>query len=127
MIKGEVNIQPVYLQHLNYISVDEDNVIEAVTDYLRAKVNRNQWIENEIIEEEVAVDLENRLTKFWLTRQKAINLTEKNLDKPDRGKLLYCECKIRNEVIRDIVPHVGTIAGTYHALVVAKSLGWHPR
>ncbi len=127
VIKGQVKIQPVYLQHLNHIAVDEDEIIEAVTDYLRAKVNRDRWIENEIIDEEIAVDLENRLTKFWRTRQKAINLTEQSLDEQDRGKLLFYDCKIRSEVIRDMAPPAGTIAGTYHALVEAKALGWHPR
>lgn len=127
IIQDQVKIQPRYLQHLNHIKVDEDEIIEAVTDYLRAKVNREKWIENEIIDEQIAIDLEDKLTKFWQTRQKTINLTEKTLDELDRGKLLFYDCKVRQEVIRDMTPPSGTISGTYHALVDSNSLGWHPR
>ena len=128
-IQGEVKVQPRYLQQLIHIKMDqdEDEIIEAVTDFLRAKANRDMWIENEIIDEAVAIDFEEKLTKFWTTRKKAIALTEKSLDEHEKGKLLFFDCKIRQEVIRDMSPPEGTIAGTYHALVEGKSLGWHPR
>jgi hypothetical protein len=127
VINDQLKIQPLYLQHLNHIKVDEDEMIEAVTDFLRAKVNRDRWIENEIIDEQVASDLEERLTRYWQTQQKTINLTERTLDEEDRGKILFYNCKVRQEAIRDMTPPVGTISGTYHALVEANSLGWHPR
>jgi hypothetical protein len=127
LIKDQVKIQPRYLQHLAHIRIDEDEIIEAVTDFLRAKSNRDMWIENEIINEEVAIDFEEKLTNFWNSKKRTIALTEKTLDEHERGQLLYYGCKVRQEVIRDMSPPEGTISGTYHALVESNSLGWHPR
>jgi hypothetical protein len=123
----QVKIQPRYLQQLSHIRADEDEIVEAVTDFLRAKTNRDKWIENEIINEDVAIDFEEKLTNFWNTQQKMIGLTERTREEHERGQLLFLNCKIRQEVIRDMSPPSGTIAGTYHALVEGKSLGWHPR
>ncbi|AMR29954.1 hypothetical protein A0256_00245 [Mucilaginibacter sp. PAMC 26640] len=127
LIQDQMKIQPRYLQQLSHIRADEDDIVEAVTDFLRAKTNRDKWIENEIINEEVAIDFEEKLTSFWNTQQKMIALTEKTREDHERGQLLFLNCKIRQEVIRDMSPPNGTIAGTYHALVEGKSLGWHPR
>jgi len=127
LIQDQVKIQPLYLQQLGHIQIDEDEIIEAVTDFLRAKANRDMWIENEIINEEIAIDFEEKLTKFWNTKKKTIALTEKTLDEHECGQLLYYDCKVRQEMIRDMAPPEGTISGTYHALVESKSLGWHPR
>lgn len=127
LIQDQVKIQPRYLQQLGHIQIDEDEIVAAVTDFLRAKANRDMWIENEIINEEIAIDFEEKLTRFWSTRKKAIALTEKQLDESERGQLLFFDCKVRQEMIRDLSPPEGTISGTYHALVEGKSLGWHPR
>jgi hypothetical protein len=127
LIQDQVKIQPRYLQQLGHIQIGEDEIVAAVTDFLRAKVNRDMWIENEIINEEVAIDFEGKLSKYWNSKQKTIAITEKKLDEYERGQLLYYECKIRQEMIRDMSPPEGTISGTYHALVESKSLGWHPR
>ncbi|RVT98473.1 hypothetical protein EOD41_16935 [Mucilaginibacter limnophilus] len=127
LIRDQVKIQPRYLQQLSHIRADEDEIVEAVTDFLRAKTNRDKWIENEIINEDIAIDFEEKLTGFWNTQQKMIALTERTREEHERGQLLFLNCKIRQEMIRDMSPPNGTIAGTYHALVEGKSLGWHPR
>ncbi|MHB1629234.1 MAG: ABC-three component system protein, partial [Bacilli bacterium] len=83
-------------------------------------------IENEIIDEDVAVDFERRLFQFWSTQRKRIAITEKQLGENEKGQLLLLDCKSRNETIRNMTPPSSTIPGTYHALADELTLGWHP-
>ena len=117
---------PRYLRQLEAINASDDTLVEAVSDFLRAKVNRHKWIENEIIDELVATDFETRLQRFWKNTRQLIELTDKDKHEYDRGMRLYLECKNRNETIRDMTPPFSTVAGTFHALSDAPGLGWHP-
>lgn len=125
-ISQQVKIHPCYLQQLDAIECDADDTIEAVSDFLRAKVNRDKWIENEIIDEDIASDFQAKLLLFWGNQKKRIELTERNLSTNEQGHLLLLDCKSRQETIRDMHPPSSTIAGTYHALADEPVLGWHP-
>ncbi len=117
---------PCYLKQLDVIGSSDDELIEAVIDFLKANVNRQNWIENKIIDEDIASDFESKLSKFWENKRKAIKLTQNNLSEEEQGQLLYIECKSRQETIRDMSPPESTIAGTYHTLANEPVLGWHP-
>jgi hypothetical protein len=125
-IEQQVKIHPCYLKQLDAIDCDVDDKIEAVCDFLRAKVNRDKWIENEIIDEDNASDFQENLISFWRNQKKRIKLTQEKLSTTEQGKLLLLDCKDRQETIRDMRPPSSTIAGTYHALADEPLLGWHP-
>ena len=124
-IQQQVKVKPLYLKQLDAIDSDIDDILEAVSVFLRAKVNRDKWIENEIIDESVAKEFQEKLISFWSNQKKRIELTQKSLSEKDRGQLLLLECKDRQETIRDMHPPTSTIAGTYHALADEPVLGWH--
>jgi len=125
-IQSQVKIRPRYLQQLEAIDTSVDEILEAVSDYLRANVNREKWIENEIIDEDVASDFESKHITFWNNQKIRIQITEKSLSEKEKGQLLFVDCKSRKETIRDMNPPNSTIAGTYHALADEPVLGWHP-
>lgn len=126
VIKQEMKIRPRYLKQLEAIDCTVDDTLEAVSDFLRAEVNRFKWIESEIIDETIADDFQERLLTFWKNSKKRIKLTQSNLNEIDQGQLLLLECKNRDEKIRDVSPPTVTITGTYHALANKPVLGWHP-
>lgn len=125
-IHSHVRIRPRYLRQLDLIGCEESEIIEAVSDYLRADVNRHKWIENELIDVDTATDFMNKLEGFWATQKKIIKITEKHLGEQEKGQLLLEKCKSRQETIRDMSPPDRTVAGTYHALAEESVLGWHP-
>jgi hypothetical protein len=125
-IQQQVKVRPCYLKQLEAIDCDVDDTLEAVADFLRAKVNRFKWIENEIIDETIANDFQSKLLAFWKNQKKRIELTESSSDEIRQGQLLLLDCKNRHETIRDMHPPSATIAGTYHALADEPILGWHP-
>lgn len=124
-IQSHIKVHPIYLKQLDAIGTSDDDILEAVSDFLRADVNRERWIESGIIDENVASDFETKLFNFWKNQRKRIDITEKSLTEEDKGQLLFTDCKSRTETIRDMSPPCSTIAGTYHALANKPVLGWH--
>ncbi|MCR4293551.1 MAG: hypothetical protein NUV76_11825, partial [Candidatus Kuenenia sp.] len=125
-VQAHVKVRPRYIKQLEVIGTSDDEILEAVSDYLRADVNRQKWIDNEIIDEDIAMDFESRLKDYWKNRKKRIQITEKNLNPKEQGQVLYNDCSSRQEPIRDMNPPASTITGTYHALADKPVLGWHP-
>ncbi len=125
-IENQKQIWPPYLEQLHAIEIDGDGILQAVTDYLRAKVNRLQWIESETLDIELMDDFQRRLVTYWQNRRQSIQITERTAKDTDRGKLLLLDCAARQETIRNINPPDSTISGTYHALADELTLGWHP-
>ncbi|WP_440960233.1 ABC-three component system protein [Paenibacillus nitricinens] len=125
-VQKHVKNRPIYLRQLESIELDENEILDAISDYLRADINFEKWIANEIIDDEIALDFEDRLTKFWGNQRKRIEITEKKLGDFERGQLLLVDCKSRAETIRDMTPPPSTIPGAYHALADDSILGWHP-
>lgn len=127
IVQPHIEARPLYLTQLEEIGLLEDDFIEAVTDYMKAETNRDMWIENEIIDADVADEFEERLVKFWKNNREIVLLTYSGrLTNEELGKLLLLECKVRQETIRDMSPPASMIAGTYHFLADEPSIGWHP-
>jgi hypothetical protein len=124
-VKKQIKERPIYLKQLEAIELTENEMIEAISDFLRADANLERWIENETIDDDIALDFEERLTKFWKNQRKRIGITEKNLNAVEQGQLLLSECNSRLETIRDMTPPASTIPGTYHALADEAEIGWH--
>lgn len=125
-VRNQVKTRPRYIKQLEAIDLTDEEIIDAVSDYLRADVNRQKWIDIEIIDEEVASDFESKLTKFWENQRKRIKIAEKKLGEIEQGQLLLIDCNSRKETIRDISPPSSTIPGAYHALADEPTIGWHP-
>ena len=126
MVRNQVITRPRYLQQLEAIDLKDEEILVEISNYLRADVNREKWIADEIIDVGIACDFESRLTIFWENQRKRIQITEKMLGEIEQGQLLLSDCKSRQEAIRDMVPPSSTIAGTYHALADEPAIGWHP-
>lgn len=126
-IEQHVKTKPYFIRQLEAIEATEDDILEAVTDYLRSKINLSKWIEDEIIDSEIADDFESRLQKYWKNAKTRIEITHKSLSESERGQLLCADCKSRQEPIRDMSPPISTIEGTYHSLANKPVLGWHPK
>ncbi len=119
--------RPTFVRQLDLINISEEQKLEAVADYLRADHNRNRWIENEFIDEDVARDFDCRLHTFWQTAQRKTEIVHKALPEAERGELVLGDCTVRQELIRGVEPPDRTVSGTYHALAHREELGWHPR
>ncbi|CAG1000776.1 hypothetical protein MTYP_02862 [Methylophilaceae bacterium] len=125
-VQYHIKTRPRYLKQLDAIDASDEEVLDAVNDFLRADVNRQKWIENELIDKDVALDFEAKLIKFWKSKRTELEIVNKNLRAEEKGKLLYSRCNSRVETIRDMAPPSSMIPGTYHALADKPIIGWHP-
>jgi hypothetical protein len=125
-ISKHLKERPVFIKQLEQINATDDEIQDAVKDYLKAKVNRYNWIAKDLIDEDTAIDFQSKLTDFWKNKQRSIAITYKTHEAHERGMLLYSDCRSRQETIKDQHPPSATISGTYHALANTADLGWHP-
>lgn len=126
-IKENAISRPTYVQQIEIIDHEEDEILEAVSDYLRATFNRAQWIEKEIIGESDIKDFEGRLLTHHTGSSRMIRLTEKESSEEIRGHKLLLNCQDHQAALANQTPPNKTISGTYHLLADKCQLGWHPR
>jgi hypothetical protein len=126
-ISGFIRVRPTYIKQLELIKCPDNDLVCAVSDFMRADINRAKWIENETLDEETARDFEGKLQSFWRNCLSDIEITQSGIAEEGRGKLLLSRCHARQESIRGISPPDRTIQGTYHTLADKKNVGWHPR
>ncbi|MFO1442053.1 hypothetical protein KDN24_02205 [Bacillus sp. Bva_UNVM-123] len=125
-IENELVILKNYLGQLDLIECDYTDKIEAISDYLRASINRTIWASHGDISESNLLIYEEELVKKWNNKRKIINLTEKSLSPEEKGNLLYLRCKDDSLNIDYLsVPGFFT-PGCYHALSDDLIIGWHP-
>lgn len=125
-IQKQLSIRPCYIRQLDFVECSDDEIVEAVSHYLRADVNLHNWIEKEIIDEDIAQTFNDELKGFWGNQKKRIAITEKKISEVERGQLLLIDCKSKQVEIRGEQPPYPTIPGAYHSLANEKVLGWHP-
>jgi hypothetical protein len=125
-IATHLSLRPTYLRQIELIQGTDDDLLEAVTDFLKAKVNRDRWIEDDVIDEPLASDFEEKLLRFWKNTKKKIDITLSSRTVEERGDVLMRDCLTRSETIRGESVPDSTVAGTYHALADQPALGWHP-
>jgi hypothetical protein len=125
-IQSHLSIRPCYIRQLDVVGCSDEDIVEAVSHYLRADVNLHKWIENEIIDEDIAQAFSDELKGFWSTQRKRIEITEKKLSDVEKGQLLLGDCKSRQVNVRGETPPYPTIPGAYHSLANEPALGWHP-
>ena len=119
--------RPPYIRQLEAVGSDDDDIQLAVTDFLKAKVNRLKWIEQELIDEPAAREYEEKLTDFWKSQRKTVDITHSQLSDEKKGRLVFHLCRVRQQSIKNQDPPPATTAGTYHLLSNSFSIGWHPK
>ncbi|WP_414004168.1 ABC-three component system protein [Pseudomonas sp. S1Bt23] len=77
------------------------------------------------MDEVSAAEFESKLHRFWKNTKSTIRISNSSLAPEDRGRLLYNECQVRQEKIKNSELPDSTVAGTYHALANGSKLGWH--
>ncbi|MCF0069773.1 hypothetical protein LZD49_04770 [Dyadobacter sp. CY261] len=125
-VKKHLLERPLFVKQLEGIDADDDVIQDAVLDFIRAKANRDSWIEKELIDEPEAADFEAKLYEFWKNQRMKLGITHKSASHEEIGMLLFLECRSRQETIKDQNPPSATVSGTYHSLANGPVIGWHP-
>lgn len=123
-IDGEKKALRKYIEQLEIIEVNNDSILEAINNYLKASINRTKWSKRGLITYNSCDAYEKELKSNWLRKKEIVDLDENEPIK--QGKKLYLTCSDLNLPIDGIpVPYFFT-PGAFHKLADTLEIGWHP-
>jgi hypothetical protein len=115
-----------YVRQLQFIEGSEEDVIEAINQFLRASAERSAWSKQGIVHDKSFDEYEKALVSFWKNKRTVHDITHKNLTGVDRGKLLLADCALHQQKLQGLEPPPFFTPGSFHALAEGENVGWHP-
>lgn len=115
-----------YIRQLQLIDAQEDVLVTAVNEFLRAAADRTNWSERGDVHESSFQDFQSELKRAWENHRNLAAVEFAGRPETDLGKLLFGRCMSLSVRLQgmDVPSHFGP--GSYHALADELVLGWHP-
>ncbi|ACO33508.1 conserved hypothetical protein [Acidobacterium capsulatum ATCC 51196] len=115
-----------YVRQLELIEHTEEDVIEAINQFLRASAERSAWSEQGIVHDKSFDEYEEALVAFWKNKRSINDIVHKSLPSVERGKLLLADCGLHQQKLQGLEPPPFFTPGSFHALAENQTVGWHP-
>jgi hypothetical protein len=116
-----------YVRQLKFIEAEDEEIYEAITDFLTAKTNAIEYARRNLINRESLVELDGELKATWKNLRKKIQLEGNSKSDSHFGQLLANACLAHRAKLQGLeVPHRFT-PGCFHNLADIPEIGWHPR
>jgi hypothetical protein len=125
-IEALVNMAPTFVRQLQVINASSDQMVTAVSDYLRTTTDKVLWADEGVIVEESLDDLDAQLVRQHTIVRDEIEDTLARSDEPTRGRALYRKCAATELPLDGQALPGHFVAGAYNCLADARRLGWHP-
>lgn len=115
-----------YVRQLVIIEADDEQKIRAVTDFLRASVDRTQWGVKGLVHESSLDEFEEALLRTWDNHKRKTDIKLAGHPDIQKGHYLYLECSSHQAMLEglQVPPHF--TPGSFHALADDLVIGWHP-
>lgn len=115
-----------YVRQLDLIALEDEDLIQAINDYLRASVVRSKLAEQGIINDESFTEFAEGLIAYWRNKRRRVKVAYSALDPTLQGQMLLSDCCTHQPKLQGLeVPPFFT-PGSYHALANKPAIGWHP-
>lgn len=118
--------RPVFVKQLEFIELENDEILTAIEDYYKADLNRLKWREKGVLSLEDLENFDKDLKNNYSHEKYRINLLNSDLADEKKGALLYFNCQDKDIKLAQQNPPDRTVQGTYQVLSNNKELGWHP-
>jgi hypothetical protein len=115
-----------YVRQLEIVAVNEEDVLHAINEYLRASVTRTKLAEEGIVHRDSFTEYVEALTMFWRNKKNQNALTHTGRSPEDLGQLLLSDCCLRQQKLQGLEMPPYFTPGSYHALADEETIGWHP-
>lgn len=125
-VQAVASDNPLFVRQLHAVDLQADDVLSAVSDYLRTAADKTFWGEaGRILQVDLDEVDEQLIRKHRLARSE-IEDVHKALDERDRGRRLYRKCSDYQVKLGALTTPEHFVAGEYNHLAQARRLGWHP-
>ncbi len=115
-----------YVRQLELIEYSEEDVMEAINNFLRASAERSAWSEAGIVHDDSFDEYEASLTTYWKNKRAVQRVIHKSLSCVERGQLLLADCALHQQKLQGLEVPAFFTPGSFHALAEEKTVGWHP-
>ena len=115
-----------YVRQLTLVDLLDDDKIRAVTDFIKAEVDRVDWAAKGRVVASSFDAFEDELVAAWQNLKRRCDISHKNHPDAERGQLLYSHCYDHSTKLdgADVPEHF--CRGSFHKLADARVVGWHP-
>lgn len=126
--KVDSNKSSLYVEQLKLINCSENEVLEAIHDYLRSKSEKNRYAREFEVTESKFLAYYDDLKQHWnnISRPR-FRINSQNLHSEDIGYQVFYETILYKGKLNNQEPEQSyTYKGAYHHLTNELEIGWHP-
>lgn len=116
-----------YVRQLQLIEASEDEVYEAITDFLTAKASAVEYALRNLVNEDSFGEFRETLKTLWTNLKKKLDLEADSKDDVHFGQRLANACLSERKMLEGIPVFDRFTPGCFHALADVPELGWHPK
>ena len=115
-----------YVRQLQLIEGSDEDVFEAIKQFLRAAAERSAWSKQGLVHDKSFDEYEEALISVWKNKRSVHDIIHKDLSDVDRGKLLLADCGLHQQKLQGLEPPLFFTPGSFHAPAEDQTFGWHP-
>lgn len=117
-----------YVEQLNIINCEEEEILEAIHDYLRAKSEKGRYAKEFEVPELRFIEYYDDLKKNWQTISRPkFKINANNLTREQMGyEVFYSTIQYKGKLNSQEPEQSYTYRGAYHHLANELEIGWHP-
>ena len=116
-----------YIQQLRWVDCTDDDLVQAVNDYLRSSVDRTAWSERGDVLEASFEEFSSRLERHWTNRKRLAPIELPGRSETLLGQAVLAHCLMASVRLQGLEVPSYFVPGSYHALADTFTVGWHPR
>ena len=127
-VQSELTEQPIYLQQLQLVNLDDAEIEEAVIAKLESKDAVIKWTLEGRVQEASYTKYSDDLKRKWKLQKNVTFIEHGNKPEALQGQLLYNQCllgstgvKLEKKSVDYFFSH-----GSFQNLADTKDVGWHP-
>lgn len=129
---GEVERLDTYIRQLKLIEADDSTLFDAASDFLRAKIDKIEWAQRGLVNEQSFDDYYDALYRMWVNQKHIMGLQYRT-DPISCGTAVYFRCREDSGHLKlqgiEAPPFFGS--GTLQLMANnpanAPQIGWHPQ
>lgn len=129
---GEVERLDTYIRQLKLIEADDSTLFDAASDFLRAKIDKIEWAQRGLVNEQSFDNYYDALYRMWVNQKHIMGLQYRT-DPISCGTAVYFKCREDSGHLKlqgiEAPPFFGS--GTLQLMANnpanAPQIGWHPQ
>lgn len=116
----------IFVRQLNFINLSEEQVMGAISDFLKAKSDRVTYAQRGYVHSDSLREFAQALVKTWSNLRDEIEL-DATVNEKVRGARLALRCLRQSPKLQGIEVVQDFTRGCFHHLADFPRIGWHPR